>query len=291
MMTPEILITAFREIFTQTQFPREPEPTMVMDEPEHVEAFRDAGAENGPMAGNYLFNAARATQALHGAKRVVDLGCGPARFLCRMAKLNPEISFLGLDLSDEMLANAKHHLKEQNIQNVELRKCDITDLNFLEDHSVDGVMSTVTLHHLPTMNHLRNCFREVNRVLTKDGGLYLVDLGRMKSLYSIMAFAYRNARNQPHAFTLDSERSWRAAFLPEDFRKLSQEEMKDRGLHVYETWLTPIMMVLKSADRELPPEKIANLKAQMKALDSVNRQDVKNLNLFFRLGGLKNSVL
>lgn len=291
MVTPQILITVIREIFVKSQIPREPEPSMVMDDPEHVQAFFEAGDGMGPMAGIYLFNVAHATQVLHGAKKVIDLGCGPARLLGRMAKINPEISFLGIDLSDEMLASAKDHIADQGIQNVELKKGDITDLNFLSDHSVDGVMSTLALHHLPTQKHLRACFKEANRILAPEGRVYFFDLGRMRSLYSILAFAYRNAKNQPHAFTLDSERSWRAAFLPEDFENLALTEMSGRNVKISATWPSPAMMMLKTRDQIVAPEKIENLKTQMRNLDSPNQQDVRNLSLFFRCGGLRKGIL
>lgn len=289
MKTAHIVMAALREICTQTQCLREPEP-MIMDNPENVAAFREAGDENGPMAGTYLFNVARATLAVQGSRRVVDLGCGPARFLSRMAKLNPEISFLGLDLSDEMLESARQHLTEQNIRNVELKKADITDLSFLPNQSIDGVISTVTLHHLPTLEHLRTCFREANRILKTSGGIYITDLGRLKSHRSIEAFAYRDVENLSHAFIVDSERSCKAAFLPTDFLSLAQSEMSGRQLEFHSTWLMPLMMTLKSDDRTLPPEKLERLRALKNELTPKNRQELNQLRLFFRLGGMKNDI-
>lgn len=290
MLIIELLSTAFRESLSQRQTPREPEPTMAMEVAESVEAFRDAGAPNGPMAGAYLFSVARASQALHGCRRVVDLGCGPARFLAQVALLNPEIEFLGVDLSDAMLASAAEHLATLGIKNVKLQKGDITDLSFLASKSFDGVMSTLALHHLPTMKHLRLCFHEIHRILIDDGALYLFDLGRPKSLKTILAMAYIHEKRQAHAFSVDSERSWRAAFLPEDFRTLAAEELPGRDLECLTTWISPLMMMLKSKDRALDPDKIGKLKTARKNLSSFCRSDLDQLRYFFKRNGLQNDL-
>jgi len=49
--------------------------------------------------------------------------------------------------------------------------------------------------------------------------------GRLKSLQSVIYFAYMNAAHQPHIFSLDYERSLRAAYLPEDFARFTQERL------------------------------------------------------------------
>src|SRR5690606_28242381 len=113
---------------------------------------------------------------------VVDLGCGPATQLVQIAELNPEVSFHGVDLSETMLQRAADYAKERGVGNVRFSHGDITRLDQLGDRSVDGVMSTMVLHHLPTLDHLRKCFKEVARILKPGGAVYLTDFGRLKSL-------------------------------------------------------------------------------------------------------------
>lgn len=159
---------------------------------------------------------------------MLDLGCGPAPQLAQIAQFNHDIRFTGLDLSSNTLADAKRHVEAFGLENVALRQGDITRLDAFDDHSLDGVISTMALHHLPTLEHLDKCFAEVRRVLKPGGALYLTDFGRLKSLHSVIFFTYLNARHQPHLFSLDYERSLRAAFLKEDFVSLAAKYFPPR---------------------------------------------------------------
>src|SRR6188508_3223718 len=116
----------YRELIEARQFPREPEPTLVMDDPEQVRAYAEAGRADGLMAAAYLFHSARISQVIQGCTEVLDLGCGPATQLCQVAQLNPAIRFTGVDLSPSMLASANAHVRQHSLGNVTLAEGDIT---------------------------------------------------------------------------------------------------------------------------------------------------------------------
>ena len=61
------------------------------------------------------------------------------------------------------------HVAQLRLKNVSFRQGDITELSQFEDRSVDGVISTMVLHHLPTRDHLDACFREIARILVVSG--------------------------------------------------------------------------------------------------------------------------
>ncbi|PJB04963.1 MAG: class I SAM-dependent methyltransferase, partial [Hydrogenophilales bacterium CG_4_9_14_3_um_filter_63_34] len=212
MPNPALIPTFIRELVVERTLPREPEPDLVMADPEQVAAYVEAGRIDGVMAAAYLFHSAQASQVIQRCKSVLDLGCGPATQLAQIAELNPDVHFTGVDLSSTMLADANKHILKLGLTNVQFRQGDITTLEVVDDQSVDAVISTVALHHLPTLQHLENTFKAVRRVLKPGGALYLTDFGRLKSLKSVIFFAYMNARFQPHLFSLDYERSLRAAF-------------------------------------------------------------------------------
>jgi len=207
-----LLPVLLRDRWSERSLPREPEPDLVMDDPEQVAAYDKAGSIDGLMASAYLFHSARISQVIQGCKVVVDLGCGPAVQLCQIAQFNPGVSFHGVDLSPTMLESARANVDRLGLKNIRFSLGDITTLELLPNASADGVISTMALHHLPTVDHLRRCFRRVNEILRPDGALYLVDFTRLKRLQTVIFFAYQNAGRQPHLFTLDYERSLRAAF-------------------------------------------------------------------------------
>jgi SAM-dependent methyltransferase len=258
-----------------------------MDDSQQVAAYAQAGRIDGVMASAYLFHSARISQTIQGCQEVVDLGCGPATQLAQVAQLNPAIRFHGVDLSETMLEDARRHVGALGLKNTRFSQGDITQLDFLPSHSADGVISTMAFHHLPTREHLRACFREIRRVLRPGGALYLVDFGRLKSLKSVIYFAYLNAAHQPHLFSLDYERSLRAAFLFEDFVVLAREELPDNAA-VVSTFLMPMLTLIKTPDCSMAPELTHKLKAMRDALPTRYRRDLDEIRTFFRLGRLDN---
>ena len=280
-----LLPVIYREVARARQFPREPEPDLVMDDPTQVEAYASAGRVDGLMAAAYLFHSARISQVIQGCREVVDLGCGPATQLCQVAALNPAMRFTGVDLSPSMLESARAHVAEHRLANVALVQGDITRLDAFATASFDGVISTLALHHLPSTAQLEACFDEVARILRPGGAIYVADFGRLKSLKSVLYFAYMNAKHQPHMFSLDYERSLRAAFLADELRALAARKLPN-GVRVHCTFLAPLLVAIQTELRPLPDELKARLVAMRKRLPRRYRVDLDELRQFFRLGGL-----
>jgi arsenite methyltransferase len=284
-----LLPTFLREVLAEQTLPREPEPDLVMADEEQVSAFTETGRKESTLAASYLFHTARASQVIQGAGKVVDLGCGPATQLAQIASLNPEIEFVGIDMSEEMLKAARSHVKDLDINNVTFMSGDITNLTSIEAHSVDGVISTVSLHHLPAISLLEGCFREISRILKPGGAVYLADFGRLKSLKSVIFFAYMNRDRDPHQLLLDYERSLRAAFLLSDFERLSEEFLPE-SVTVHSTFKVPLIIMLKTLDKTLPADKVMKLKEMRLRLNPRFRSDLDDMRLFFKFGGLKNDI-
>lgn len=287
MSRVSLLPVLIREAFGSPQFPREPEPDLIMEGDDQVAAFAEAGRIDGVMSAFYRFTTARITQTLYGCKTVVDLGCGPATQLAHVAAFNPQTEFIGVDLSAGMLESARAHVQALGLGNVRFVEDDFSKLDALPDGCADGVMSTLALHHLPSHAHLEACFRQIARILKPGGAVYLVDLGRLKSLKSVLHFAYLNARHQPHIFSLDYERSLRAAFLRSDFEPLVRRYLT-AGVQLVTTFGIPVLHIIKTPDRTLPAELAERLKAMRSELPRRYRAEMDDMRLFTRLGGLAN---
>lgn len=279
-----LLPVLVRELFGQREFPREPEPALAIDA-DQASAYEYAGRIDGVMAASYLYHSAQISRVIQGCARVLDLGCGPATQLAQLAQLNPETFFIGVDCSPAMLDSGRAHLAASGLANVELRQADMARLDGLADASVDAVTSTMSLHHLPTRPHLDACFQEIARVLKPGGALYLADFGRLKSLQSVLYFAYLNAAHQPHLFSLDYERSLRAAFLFEDLAEAALHFLPT-GVTVASTFQVPYLVVMTTAANPLPPAIASRLLALRDQLPRKFRSDLRELLLFCRLGGL-----
>jgi ubiquinone/menaquinone biosynthesis C-methylase UbiE len=279
-----------REMLTRERSQRVTEPDLVMDDPENVAAYVEAGREHAVMAPVYLFHCANICEVIRPGDTVVDLACGPANQLAMVARLNPETKFIGVDLSAPMLERARELIERQGLTNVEFRHGDITDLSFFADRSVDAVMSTMALHHLPTFDMLRRTYAEVARILKPGGGVYMVDFGHLKSKRSIDYFAYQYADRQPALFTEDYFNSLHAAFYPEEFRE-AVKPLEGRA-RLYSTGGLKFMMALKSeARRGSAPELAAELERLKKNLPEWHKADIADLIRHFRMGGMTCSLL
>lgn len=284
-----VLATVVRELLTTKQVPRICEPELIMEDPESVTAYIDAGREIGVMAPVYLFHTIKVCEVIRPGDVVLDLACGPATQLAQIARLNPDVRFVGVDMSVPMLERARAHLADLQLDNVELVCGRIDDLTRWGDRSVNAVMSTMALHHLPDRQALRRTFAEAGRVLALGGGVYMADFGRLRSERSMRYFATQYADRQPQVFTRDYFNSLRAAFALEDFREASASLRCH--VRVLSTVLTPFMVAVASNPRREPPPHLRRaLQRLLDALEPHQERDFQDLRSFFRWGGLALSV-
>ena len=287
MTSLPILRQLLREVTSRKDTLRVPEPNLVMADAAQVTSFHEAGSKEGVMAPLYLFHSVQVSEVVKPGDTVLDLGCGPANQLGLIASLNPDVNFIGVDLSEEMLAMAERNLQTNGIGNVTLRRGDITDLSMFGETSVDAIFSTVVLHHLPDEAALFRCFAEVRRVLKPEGGLYLVDFGHLKTEAAIRYFAYQYESSQPELFTIDYLNSLRAAFELATWREGWSHYLKDFGV-LYSTFMVPYMVATKSPiRRKLSDDLLQRLNTVFRSMPAYQKTDFKDLATFFRLGGLQ----
>lgn len=284
-------LALIREALAQEAFVRQPEP-MVMDEAAQVNAYADSGRqEDGVMAVSNLFHAAHATTAIFGAKTVIDLGCGPATQLVRIARLNPDTHFIGIELATNMIESARAYIRGQGVTNVDITEGDITRLDGVADQSVDGIISTMTLHHLPNLTDLRACFQQIHRVMKPNCGIYLADFGRFKSLKTVDFFAHMHEKTLPPEVVQDYQYSLKAAFSPSEYISILETEIPGAAA-IHTTFLAPFMVIIKSqTNRVTDPALRKKLKTLRETLSADFQRDLDDLRLFFRLGGLSDNFL
>lgn len=106
---------------------------------------------------------------LSGQANILDLGCGTGRLLNRLATQFPQICGTGLDLSSEMLRQARqsnyHHPRLIYVQG------NAESLPFAHGQ-FDAVFNTISFLHYQKPEQV---FSEVSRVLCSGGCFYLVD--------------------------------------------------------------------------------------------------------------------
>ena len=284
MPSPALLLNLALDLFSGQRQPRVTEPELVMDDPASAEAFMLAGREDGILAHTYLYHAIQASAVIAPGATVLDLGCGPANQLAFIARLNPDARFIGLDASDAMLDLGRETLARNAITNTRLCAGDMTALRGFDDGSVDAVISTMSLHHLGSLEALSKTLCEARRVLKPGGGIYLVDFGRLRRQASQAFFATENAARQPKLFTEDYYNSLRAAFSLDELRAAAA--VFGAATRVHRTFLVPFLVAIRStASQPLRPATVAAARAIHAALSPRQQYELRDLSRFFAHGG------
>jgi ubiquinone/menaquinone biosynthesis C-methylase UbiE len=100
---------------------------------------------------------------------VLDLGCGTGRLLNRLAAQFRDLQGTGLDLSRQMLRQARQ--RNQHHPRLIFVQGNAESLPFT-DNQFDAVFNTISFLHYPNPEGV---FAEVSRVLRPQGKFYLVD--------------------------------------------------------------------------------------------------------------------
>lgn len=160
---------------------RVPEPSEAMDDDEQIRSYVQAYAWGGPTSALQLYHVDQLATLIRPGDTVLDLACGPGPLLMELAPLFPECRFIGADLSPRMLSVLGEVCVERGLHNVETRCEDIRILPSVPARSIDVVITTSALHHLPDEDSLRDVFARVEHVLKPDGAAYVFDFGFLRS--------------------------------------------------------------------------------------------------------------
>jgi 2-polyprenyl-3-methyl-5-hydroxy-6-metoxy-1,4-benzoquinol methylase len=103
--------------------------------------------------------------------RVLDVGCGIGRAVNLLAKHYPNSQFVGLDLSVEAIATAKHEAREMGLSNVKFVAKDLTHFDDeAEPHTFDFVTSFDAVHdQAKPLSLLKGIYKTL-----KNDGVYLM---------------------------------------------------------------------------------------------------------------------
>lgn len=121
-----------------------------------------------PESNMRLISACMELAQLRVPARVIDLGCGSGVFTELLQRQG--FDAVGLDISPRLIARGR-----ATYPGVEFLEGDVEHLPFA-DGSLDGVLLSGLLHHLPDP---RRCVGEVFRVLKKGGSFAAFDPNRM----------------------------------------------------------------------------------------------------------------
>lgn len=229
---------------------RVPEPEAMVD-PEQIRAYVKAYEWGGPTSALQLYHLTQLASMIRPGDTVVDLACGPGPLLLELAPLFPDCRFIGADLSQPMLDALKEAAAQRGLHNIETLREDIRELPSLSQGSVDMVITTSALHHLPDLECLEQVFQRVERLLKPDGGLYVFDFGLVRSPRARALLVADVARKAPVVTAVDYQHSLNAAF-PVDEVAIRARRTLTRPLVVRSSRFIDFFYFIRTPDRREP---------------------------------------
>ena len=235
---------------------RVPEPSEAMDDPEQIRAYVKAYEWGGPTTALQLHHLSQLSGLIRPGDTVLDLACGPGPLLLELAALYPDCRFIGADLSHPMLSALEETSAVRGLRNVETLCDDIRHLASIPDGSVDLIITTSALHHLPDALCLQQVFQRVRNLLKPDGGLYIFDFGLVKSQKTRDLLVADVAKKAPAITAADYAHSLRAAFPIAEVIDLARSEL-GLSLQVQVSSLVDFFYFIRTSDRATPPVRVS----------------------------------
>lgn len=127
----------------------------------------------------------RKAEALHSGGSMLDIACGTAEVLKRLAGNYPSGKFAGIDLTAEMVAKAKE--KTRDLSNVFITIGNAARLPF-PDLSFDVILISEAMHHIFEPEKM---ILEVNRILKKDGLFLVVDPAKETPIMVLFGWLFK----------------------------------------------------------------------------------------------------
>lgn len=190
---------------------RVPEPE-AMEDPKQIADYVKAYEWGGPTSALQLHHLKEVTRLLRPGDTVVDLACGPGPLLLELAALYPQCRFIGVDLSQPMLDALMCQASERGLGNIGVLCEDARLTPQFADGSVDLVITTSALHHLPDLDSLNGVFLNTARLLGLNGAYYMFDFALLRSERTRELLVREVGKTAPALTTHDYAMSLRAAF-------------------------------------------------------------------------------
>ncbi|WP_372995208.1 class I SAM-dependent methyltransferase [Lutispora sp.] len=171
---------------------------------------------------------------LKGNERVLDVGCGDGKITAEIAKLLPDGSIVGIDISEDMINFSKKNFASQGIKNIDFIVDDATKMDFYDEF--DLIVSFTCLHwiedHVAVLNNVRKALKNSGRLFMQCGGK-----GNMPHLIEAL-------------LNIASKDKWSKYFENFNFPWFFY------GIDEYNTWLEQIGLIKKRV--ELVPKDIVH---------------------------------
>ena len=206
------------------------EPELMDDERQSL-----AYAKANFSASNQLFVDSVIRDFSDRLRTVVDIGCGPADVVIRLARAVPGSNITAIDGSAPMIALAREAVRAAGLEARITLVHGYVPGAALPDRSYDGILSKDLLHHVPQPSSL---WKEIARLGKPGAAVYVMDLIRPPTAEDARRIVDSVAASEDPILREDFYHSLCAAFTMDELR----EQLAVEGLD---------LDVVKAGDRHM----------------------------------------
>ncbi len=125
----------------------------------------------------------------------IEIGTGKGRFITGMAKANPDINYIGIELQDSVIVTALDKIIEDELPNVKLMNVNAVDLQkYFEDGEIDRVYLNFSdpwpkARHAKRRLTFESFLKIYESILVKNGEIHFKTDNQGLFEFSLMSFS------------------------------------------------------------------------------------------------------
>ncbi|MBY0124144.1 tRNA (guanosine(46)-N7)-methyltransferase TrmB [Bacillus sp. S/N-304-OC-R1] len=125
----------------------------------------------------------------------IEIGTGKGRFITGMAKANPDINYIGIELQDSVIVTALDKIIEDELTNIKLMNVNAADLaEFFEKGEVDRVYLNFSdpwpkTRHAKRRLTYKTFLKNYENILVKNGEIHFKTDNQGLFEFSLMSFS------------------------------------------------------------------------------------------------------
>ena len=161
-----------------------------------------------------------------GSEKILEIGCGNAMVTIELAKRNPNGTITAIEVSEEMISQAKFNISKTNLSNIKLIHKDAIQIDFKD--KFDAIFSNSAIHWIKNLElmyeKIYNALRQNGRIMIQTG---------LRSINSVVKTIYKLVSLKKYQNGLsDFKNPWRYLTTEQTYKLL--HSLCFRNIHIEE---------------------------------------------------------
>ncbi|MCB9757046.1 MAG: methyltransferase domain-containing protein [Candidatus Omnitrophica bacterium] len=260
------LLLAFLQKFSKQTLARQPEMDILMlDRSQNEQYTRDGETGSLAIIGDLIINAILRLSPPTG--KALDICCGSASLLCKLASAMPQMQFLGVDLSQNMLEYAQEHRDQYGLKNLTFKQADMYKLNDFIEPPYDLITWHMAMHHCNDQEAVLRVLNQIPQLLKPNGTLFVFDINRPKTSALALMMADTYNRTQGNWYYQDSLDSYKAAFSFQEVEDILKRSHLKNVHHIEPAFMNMFQAFYISQTDKPQASRVANLSYLWQKID------------------------